>query len=251
MKKTVILILCLAIVFVVCGCSSVQPEEPAPEPTEEPTSEPTEELTSKSTEESTTEPTEEPAPEPANALSVFGEVQDGVYINEFLGVSAAVPEGWEIASKEELFTMMNIAEGLSKDLESLFEQSAETGTILFLCSKYAMDYEGLNPNIIIAIEDAPWTPDYAKETMGELETLYQQMDETYGWTSEVSIQENIEISGVEYCYAIIETDMDGTMMYQEQLVTGIQDYSLAFSFTYFEDADVDTISVFITSVEYS
>ena len=91
MKKAIILILCLVMVFVICGCSSVQPEEPTPtpEPTEAPTPEPTEEST--------------------KAFTVFGEVQDGVYINKLLGVSAAIPEGWKVASEEEMLTMMGLA----------------------------------------------------------------------------------------------------------------------------------------------
>ncbi len=234
MKKAIILILCLVMVFVICGCSSVQPEEPTPtpEPTEAPTPEPTEEST--------------------KAFTVFGEVQDGVYINKLLGVSAAIPEGWKVASEEEMLTMMGLAGELSKllDLESLFEESAETGTLIFQCSKYALDYTGLNPNIVIGIEDTVWTPDYTKNAIGELEMLYQQMDEAYGWTSIVSVQEDIEILGVVYSYVIIESDIDGTMMYQEQLVTGIQDYSLVFSLTYFEEADMNTISGFLTSIEY-
>jgi len=258
MRKRFLGAIFIAMMLLLCACAApaAAPQQtPAktPTPTEAPTPEPTPEPTPVPTPEPTPEPTLAPTPEPTpepTPVSILGEVTDGVYVNETFGIAAAIPEGWHTLVGED---MANYAGNYSADeITELFLNGDAPTLPLMQCLMHDLSYSGLNTNINIILENREWTPNYTLTQFAMLTELYKQVDTVYGWTTTIEQLEDVQIAGRTHNLILTESDQsDGNTAYQELYITGIGDYAITITCTYYSEAEREPIEGFLNSIVYS
>ncbi len=247
MKKNIIFVISiLLILLLISACS--EPSGKTTEPSEQ-TKAATATITPELTEEPTPEPTVEPTPEPTSKPpSLFGETTNGVHSNQVLGLSAEIPEGWQAATLEETVSLMG---NLSADkLEQGFADESIPTLMVFFCSKHDVNSTDLNANVNMTITNSEWTADTLGASAASLEATYGQIDDVLGSSTTVTALEDIEINGVAYNYIVVESEMGDVITYQEVLITGVKDYTLTITCTYYEQSETDEIGGFLDSLEY-
>lgn len=191
-------------------------ETPSPEPKDTPTNTP-EDTETPGTEtpepippEDTAEPVSEtpsPTPETAegtNADQVLGTVKGNTYTNSFFGFSLTMPEGWYIASREEMAQIFAAyldsgAEGADIDLET-----AQILPLLFTATYDPFTYQGTNPNIVCLAQNISQYASMVKDARSLLNIQVQAvkaqgMDMTFGDIEVINIdgQEIARVHGVQ------------------------------------------------------
>ena len=85
-------------------------------------------------------------------------VQEGrKYTNSYFGLELNVPEGWYVASEEEKADLMQASQEViaenNEDLAKKIDLSEEKVLYLLFASKYPLNHQGLNPNVMCMAEN--------------------------------------------------------------------------------------------------
>lgn len=255
MKKNIIAIVVLLMCTLLMSCSTPTPvvdtndthtappaetSLPTPEPTETPTETPT----------PTKTPTE--TPEPTETPTVFGEVNNGVYVNEMLGITATFPKGWEILDKEQLIATNGGTSEIYYDFESVF---GDINTVVIAQS------EKPNPSndeqsfvITLAVENTEWTPEYKDQAIESIVFAMESVDKALGSTTQIFEGEDLEMLSTIYNHIHIETVLERKTIYQEQFITGIGDLVFIITCSYTDEYQGNagaTIVNFVASIRYN
>jgi hypothetical protein len=164
-----------------------------------------------------------------------GEVTDGVYTNKDMGISIEVPEGYYIATEEELET--------SFDITHLLEDEDMVSYITYLAffSLKPIDDAENNSHIMISVEDASKYGYSDKDTY--IEYMAYEKSSTYesieGAEVTVSNHKNVWLSNRKFAYRSITLDMDELYMVFDMYGVIKNGYFLTIMIGAFSDDDLD------------
>jgi hypothetical protein len=257
MKKALLLISVLRVLLLGACKITVSPGlftdfSESPSPTEEPAETEAPTLAPPSS-----EPAESPdvtAPPPAETEEqsggLLGEVQGNMYVNKALGFSAAIPEGWEVATKQEMDALYGIS---TEYFEKTTELESGSQTYIFYCSKYGADDTGLNPNINVGISNQAETMAVieSEETFNIFLDQYKPMIESmYGSEVDLKGERGLMINDKEYSVIHVSGDLNGTHLWQDQYFAGAGGYALIITVTYFDEQDSAVGGTFLNGMQY-
>jgi hypothetical protein len=189
---------------------------------------------------------------PEEEPSLMGELDGDQYVNEALGFTATIPEGWLFSSDEDFKNCTGVDRDITKTLTGMKPESYEP---VFVCSEYTYG-EGSsgNPNINIC---------YSNETVFKriltessvLESTSDMLVESFksyfsSAIVEVVNQGTISIKDQKYTTINLKADFGDFIMYEDQLYTGIRNGVLVTTFTYFSLEEKDIEYAFMNSLEF-
>ncbi len=242
-KKTTALLLAVLLALTVCGCGGSK-EAPAPTaaPTVVPTAKPTAEPTPEPTPEPTEEPTPEPTPDPVKEL--MGRWEGESYINEFLGMKYALPQGWQRLDDEQLLEMSGLTADMIKDEEisQALAEAAEEGKVfyaLFAASpdsrqNFNLGFEKLNAVQTLAVTEEA----YITVAEPQLKTALESM----GLTDYVSEQVTVTLGGREMPALRLSGKINGVEIHELVAVCKQNGYIANFSFTSVEEDGLEAMT---------
>lgn len=241
-KKLFALMLALVCVFATACNGSVEDEtkeavvestvedEVVEEVVEEVTEETTEEVTEEVTEEATEEVTEEVVEETESVeVSYYpGVFTETGYESEYLGLRYTTPEGFTMATDEELAEYMEAGqELLSEDFNALQLKYAEMVTINELM---VSDETGIvNFNITLEKTNA----DLAEY----IELFKAQIAGLSGMTVEIVGEEEVEIAGATYTKILADVETQGVVLSQEYCLRKQDDRVVALIITWYSEME--------------
>ena len=260
-RKILLILLCFVLIACFCGCKELQTlyTETEDDETESAAEETDADIESDAHEE--TEESEEPSPSPTEepqqteeTLTLAGDFIGDQYINEALGITVTIPEGWEFATSGEIETLYGQAEDTLEDLYEL-EQSSEV--YLFVCSKNGFtETSTLNPNISFSIsnkyeEFSLIQSSYYELLFSQMKTMYNQIYSQMGATeTTVTGEQSCTINDKDYMVFYITADFSGLIINQIQYFIPINEYVLLYTQTYYSKEEKAVMDAFMESIEY-
>lgn len=247
MTRKITFVVAMILILCLCGCSG-----PSTLPDEE-TASPSAELSATDTPTQTPEPTVEATPSAAeSADGLAGRFEGDQYINEALGLSITIPEGWMFATEDEIATIYGQAKGM---MEGITELPANSQGYLMICSQYKLQSVASNPNINMMVSNM-----YGTLSASMYDTLLPQFQSMYDTlytqqlgaeSVEVSGEPSVTINGQDYMYFSIVSQFGDTAMYQEQYLLSIDGYVVTFTFTYYQPEEKATMDTFIQGIAFT
>ena len=250
-RKLKIFICMFLLAFMLSGCAAPAAESVVP--TEAPAAI---EAPAEAPEVDTTVQPEEPTPTPEEAPSLLGEVNGNQYINQAVGITAQIPEGWFVADEEQLSAVIGFTQEMIKSID---EMAPESNSVIMICSENDFSSESdLNTNINISFSNQAAMKalfndkavfDQTIESMdGMYEQLYPQIYPNA--TVETSGEQQITMVGKSYAQITIVTTYDGGTMYQDMYFVDLKDGVLTVTGTYYDKADKAIIDAFVSGITY-
>ena len=242
-KKTTALLLAALLVLTVCGCGgSREAPAPAAAPTAVPAAEPTAEPTAAPTPEPTEEPTPEPTQDPGEEL--LGRWEGESYVNEFLGMKYALPQGWQRLDDEQLLEMSGLTADMVKDEEisQALAEAAEEGRVFYALFASSADsrqtfnlgFEKLNAVQTLAVtEDA-----YIAVAEPQLKTALESM----GLTDYASERVAVTLGGREMPALRLDGKINGMDIHELVAVCKQNGYMATFSFSSAAEDNLDAMT---------
>lgn len=183
--------------------------------------------------------------------ALLGEVSGSQYINKAVGLSAAIPEGWEAATQQQI----SVLYGYSSDyLEEKTGLGEGTNMPVFYCTEHGADYTGQNPNISIGIskETEMMALLEGEDALDAFLDYYRPLiSELYGGAEvDVTGEAGFAIGGGEYSVLHIEGEFDGSQVYQDQYFRAADDYVLIITGTYYDKQYRAVVESFMDSIQY-
>ncbi len=188
---------------------------------------------------------------------LMGAWEGNSYVNRMLGFSAALPEGWSVASKDVLEMVGGFAQ---EAIESTVDVSTDTAVMLMMCSEAEYDI-GLmeNPNINITYSKQKYigllfsSPTYIEQFIEQMSSLYQDLyDGMFGEDTQVTVtgESGVIVNGKEYIVIHIVTKYSAGIMYQEQYMTSVTDGFLTTTLAYYDESMRDEMAGFIDGMVF-
>lgn len=254
--KKILIVLSLLLVMLLCACkiSISIPERSeeleTPIPTIDTTSSPTVDATSSPTPEVT--PSDE-GPQPTatdEEAGLLGTVDGSTYINNAFGFSAAIPDGWQVATEEELSALFGVSSELMKETTGL-EPGSES--YIFYCSEYGASYQGISANINIVASNKQDTMALlmSESAFDDFIDVYKPMlEQLYGNPVEIRGETGVEMGGTAYSVIHISSEFAGTPIIQDQYFIARDDCALTITTTYIDESYRPVAEGFIKSIQY-
>ena len=208
MKKIICMLLSIVIILSLCGCFSGKSnvvDDTLGEAT-------TEDLT----QESSAEEQEEDLQENQSEFS-FGQVENNVYTNEFLGLSCALPSDWEFYSEEKILELNNITK---EYIDDDYKEQIENATIIY--DMFAQTSKDNIKNINVNLEKLNPVQAALLDIKSALEAQKEAIISTYqnmGYTNVQVTFQKVIVDNKEY---------DSTKIVAK--TQGIDFYAMAFTF---------------------
>ena len=175
-----------------------------------------------------------------SAKLTTGEFRENTYYNDYFGLSFTVPDDWKIATRDQIDQIFGAAMDAmagEEGLESAADLAEQQVLYLAVASKYELG-TAPNPNVnlgaenLSGAEDVVQSPgDYLQIVMGQLEGA--AVDYTFDGISTATH------SGAEFATMNMTMEYEGTTTYQTQLCTIVKGYALVFTFTYYQEDEMN------------
>lgn len=247
MKRFFILLVIIALSILLISCSTTDEHHSTPKVIVNTSIPPDpDELTIINPAITTTTPTE---------ATIFGEVQNGVYINELLGITAKFPEGWESLSQDVLLRNNKLFVDILDyhDFNNFFKY--RDAVLIAIAQSIELDTSIPDHafRIMLSVENENWTPEYIDKAFQSTIDSMNRLDTSIGSSSDVFIDDDVEANGVNYNHIHIETNNNGQIIHQQYFITGVKEFVLYINFGYSDDyTDVveKTITTFLSNIRY-
>ena len=174
--------------------------------------------------ENVTPPENETTPKPELSR---GTVENGVYQNEFLGVSFNKPELWVYSTEEEIASLMNlVADNLLN--ENLKETLENNPSIIDMMAVDPVSRSNLN----ITYENLAKTLATNITVEQYIEAFKQQMSGMVGMTVTFTGEpETVKLGNVEFTRLLCDTTTNGVQMKQAIYLRKVDSYMISVSAT--------------------
>lgn len=210
MKKIVTLCLALILGLLLVACTT-PPENVIPPENE-------------TTPENVTPPENETTPNPELSR---GTVENGVYQNEFLGVSFNKPELWVYLTEEEIAAQMNLAADklLNENLKETLENNPSIIDMMVIDPVSRSNLNVTYENLAKALATNITVEQY-------IEVFKQQMSGMVGMTVTFTGEpETVKLGNVEFTRLLCNTTTNGVQMKQAVYLRKIDTYMISVSVT--------------------
>lgn len=189
---------------------------------------------------------------PAKPVST-GAFDGNTYTNDYFNLTFNAPDGWTIATKDEIAKVFNAAidqvGATDKDTADKLKLSQQKVLYLALVLKNPLaDTEHSNPNINVIAENmglnaisVSSSADYAKASLDMMKTA--SPDAVFGDVN------SIKLNGADFATIDSTTALaDGSNMMQRAYFTVKNGYGLVFTFTWFDDTNFSELQSLIDSI---
>ncbi|MGN7359067.1 hypothetical protein ACTHPF_17355 [Paenibacillus sp. SAF-054] len=249
---TSIILVLLVLLVSACGGKKAA-EEPEAKPTE--TAEAAD-SGSKANEDEDIKETSEEVADKKNADKPSGKadegyLKDGVYTNEYFGMTVQMPQGWEVQGPGELEDVMEtgkeiIADG-DEDKQKALDKAELKVLNFFLASKSATDSQQMNPNVISNAEKvSKLQVRTAKQYLEASQTMLKQSNLPY----EFDDIKSANVGGKEFQMMQATLQGDGVTVTQRYYSTLTDGYALNIITTFFDEASEAETEKMIQSVKF-
>ena len=159
-----------------------------------------------------------------------GEVKDGVFHSDYLGIDFKTPEGWSELSEAQMFSIMNVGLEITGNSDLIDEALLEQAMIY----DYAAKSPG-NGSITFSLENlkkenAALAASYTEEDY--IEALNQQLKNVNSITfEEVTSPEKIELCGNTYYKVHQKASYGGSKLNQAYYIRKLDDFMVLLVFT--------------------
>ena len=208
--------------------SETKPEEPAEtKPTEtKPTeTKPVEDAQTKPPDITEEKPDKDPDKDPSEGVYEKGLLTDTSFESEYLNIRFSLPEGFVMATKEDMENLMNIGAD-AFDIDKITIDYAKVSTIYEMMASSPMG----TPNVIVMAEKlmlSNITEDQYIEALKDQLANLSAMNYTFGEKIE-----NTTLAGEKYKKLVAEANLSGQSMIQEYIFRKLDDRMIGFVFTY-------------------
>lgn len=200
---------------------------------------------------------------PAKSVST-GAFDKNTYSNDFFNMTFQVPDGWSIASKEEMAQIFKVSEEMlgsdNKDAEKAMKLAEQKTLYLAYASKHPKDYaDGINANINLTCENlgiaglvVKDSKDYAKAAQVQLAKAFEgSSDYSYSFGDIKSKTINgVEFSALDATLSMPAGDGSTFQLPQRLYCTIKNNYALLFTLTWDEDADGAELESIVDTIQF-
>lgn len=166
----------------------------------------------------------------------LGVTEDGIYTNEFLGLSCTLPDGWEFYSRDQILETNNLVGDMAGD--ELAEMLENAAIIYDMYASHPTTYSSININMekISALQAASLD---LKET---LESQFETIESSFT---------NMGYNNIQIEYTKVAVDghsFDGVKL--QATIQGVEFYEIVFSFqksNYIANVTVGTLKTDTTA----
>ncbi len=183
-----------------------------------------------------------------------GSFEGNTYTNEYFGLSFTVPDGWTIATKDEMKQIFQAgADAIGSDDEETEKKLklAEAKTLyLAYALKHPLDYaDGFNPNINAVCENLSVAGLVIKTSGDYMDAAIKNLASAMeGYT--FSDAQTKTIAGAEFSVVDAVLDYSGVEIKQQLVCTLKNNYAILFTLTYLEDAEMDELQKIVDSISF-
>lgn len=219
MKKP-LLLLCVLFVFMLCACgtNSAQSSDGNSQPTQ-------------------------------SSARLVGDIDGNTYINKVIGFSAAVPEGWNVASLQQMSRLFDVSVDYLNGAAGL---EPDSQMFIFYCSKYSLVYNGPNPGIGVQVSNqSSMTPllsseqalnDYLEQNRSGIEQQFGDAE------AKLSCDTGVQMGANKYSVIHISANYNGAQIMQDIYFLGVKGYVLMITETYSDISDKPAADSFLESL---
>jgi hypothetical protein len=200
-----------------------------------------------------------PSPSPAPTLLAAitsGQLEENIYSNGYFGFSLTLPEGWHMASREEI-ARVNGADVSCTGIEDEVGDDAAVGLdaqkelFPFLVSKYALGYTGgMNPSLGLALENLAISGATAATGADWLPAAMQRMKSAnlpYIFTEIAPIS----LGGLDFHTFEADFTMSGMKCRQVYYAAVVRGYALVLTETAYSDAEMAEMDAAVRSIRFN
>lgn len=175
---------------------------------------------------------------------VRGVWTDGVYSNEFTGISFTLPEGWTLATDEELLSMIDTTneEFFDEEARENYDKAIEKASIFY---DFMIVNLSTGENAIMSIEDLSKNLGTILVTADHyLDVTEEQLDTIEGVEFEVIGRTNVRFANEDYIKMELSVN---DVMTQEYYVKKYGKYMISFVLSYIKSSP-DAITALIEDI---
>lgn len=219
--KKLLLLLCLLFIFTLCACATNNAQNTS----------------------------ENPAPA-QSASRLVGEVKGNTYINNVIGFSATIPEGWSVPNFDQMSRMFGVSVNYLNNTTGL---EPDSQAFIFFCSKYPYGTAGSNPGIGIQVSnqssmmsllsDEKALNEYIEQNRSSLEQQFGDKE------AELSCETGVQKGSNKYSVIHISANFNGARLFQDMFLLGINDYAVMITKTYSDESDKPAADSFLESLK--
>lgn len=212
-------------------------------------------------------PTREPAsPSPAEATATpapsadeqgtitTGQLDGNAYSNKYFGLTLTLPEGWSIATKEEMAQIyqagLEYLGTMSEDAAKKAKLAEQKSIYAFYVSKHPLNYTGgTNPNIQLMFENlglagmlVPTGKEYCEALIAQFQNA--QMPYTFDDITEITF------GGQQFFELPATFNLNGIEGTQRYFCTVMKGYALSFIVTSFSEDDAAEFDAILQSISF-
>jgi hypothetical protein len=185
----------------------------------------------------------------------YGVFENGVYINEYFGMSIEVPKDWAIQSQAVQKELMNSGVGLiagdDENLKTVLEESKTQTVNMFVFYKYERGAPvPFNPSFASVAERMTHMPGIKRgsDYLFHARKMFESGQMKYEFPHEIYSK---DISGVSFDVMPMEININNITVYQEYYSARIDDYVLSFILSYSSDAEMNELNDVFSKLHFS
>lgn len=190
----------------------------------------------------------------ASAVEIgYGEIENGIYKNEYFNMSIEVPKGWAVQSKAALTQLSDrggeLIAGDDKNLRAVLKESEKQSVHLFAFFKYEQGTPvDFNPSIIAVAENVAYMPGIksGSDYLYHVKKLLQAGRLKYSFPKEIYTK---EISGISFDVMPAEIAVTDKVIYQNYYAARIKDYALGFVLSYSSEAEINELNQIVDQLK--
>lgn len=193
-----------------------------------------------------------PSPPPLQIKPLDLGRLDGVnYVNEFFGLSLAVPQDWVVIGGPQRGAIMDETKKLltadDARKQRMLDASVQRSTILLSLTKLPVgSTEGFNASFMLVAERVPTA------LVGDAATVIRSMEEGFKGTAfKVEFQgpiRTLRVGGADFATVTTRTTAPQGVFMQKFYVTLKKGYALQLVYTYLDESDVATFEAMVKSL---
>jgi len=184
----------------------------------------------------------------------YGEMSDGLYLNDYFNMSIKVPEGWAIQSQAEQERLMeiggNLVSGDDENMKAAMKESIKDSVNLFSFFRYEQGAPvDFNSSIISVAERVAHMPGITKgaDYHFHVKNLLQSGQIKYEFPNEMYTE---ELSGKSFDIMPMQVSINGLTVYQDYYAARVNDYALVLILSYSSDAEKEELLEVLNTVKF-
>jgi hypothetical protein len=210
-----------------------------------------------------------PPPPPASRSAkdqspyVIGELRESTYVNRYLGLEVAAPEGWLIVNREFTKQMEKkgaelLSPSTNKPLVKALDKAAELTSTVFTMVKRPVPPATSTPIFTLMMEHVPLaaTDSMAREYLESMKNIVNNLTTTRPADApmfKVQIEPNVfpeRIGGKQFQVQDSTVTTSTRMVKQRYHVRIIKNYAFIILFTYENDKDLQALQLLLSEVKF-